>query len=128
MKVETILLIGMIVVLAGCEGQTTYNWYLKNASTSAVQVELESPYGTIDTLEIPSGANQLILTWEQLGGNRYEQDPANYFNDSRVYNSMDTAMKDLEQAVHWASAIDHVRKVPSIFRHDYQITITDQDF
>lgn len=117
-------------ILVSCEGNTNYNWIVRNRSSTQIHVTSISfaDYDTVFFTIDPDGAAQ-ISEWDILGGSASQLDPIYLFFPLIIYNENgDTTTKKVYDKNNWDAHILEVDKIPSSYNHDYFLTLNDDDF
>lgn len=118
------------VLFTSCEGNTDYEWKVENKSSTAIEVISHITFLDVSankTIEVNDITT--ITVSDQLGGNSTEQEPSNTFSIFKIVNANgDTLIKDYRLSANWDANIEHLKKVPSNYKHDYTFTVVDSDF
>jgi hypothetical protein len=122
--------LGIISLLTACEGNTDYTWKVaNNSSTSITAYSMGILDTTANVKQIASSSTEIILLGGQMGGNSTAQEPETYLSSLIIINTNgDTAQKDFTDLSNWETSIDHVKKTPSFYEHEYTFSISDTDF
>ena len=119
-----------IFILASCEGETRYNWYLDNQSSSEINLDCLNYYSE-DTIfkNISPGERFQLEYSEDMGGDATALNPLTQFPYMSIINAAgDTLQKDYSQLGNWEYTIEKVKKHPAIYEHEYSFVINDGDF
>jgi hypothetical protein len=122
---------GSVILLASCEGTTTQEWKVRNASRAAIQVT--PAFHVVDmqvgTTTVQSGEEVLIATSDEGRGARPDAE-THIGNVERILitTDTDTAARNGTQLSDWSSSSERKRRIPGHWDHVHVLTVTDADF
>lgn len=128
---KKLLILGSIAtMLISCEGNTNFEYMIRNESSSPVTVSyIFSMTGDSTSFEIPNGSTKSIEAFDLRGGRSEANDISSHLQEFYIINSSnDTCQKDESIDANWKIGIDHVSKVPSAYGHEYLFTVDDSNF
>lgn len=121
------------VALMGCEGNTRQIYFIANETSGPVTViHAHSSYiqgMALDTVTVPAGERQELGMEDWLGG-RIDPDLPTAFIDTLLVYNEGGALTDRDWTLMetWEIESFEDRKIPSQWRHEYTIEVTDSDF
>ena len=125
------LMPSLVVMLGSCEGTTTHEWRVVNASSVAIEVEpaFSSLVVHEPSRSIAPGGEAVIGHEDDIrGGNSDAEVHLSYVEHITIVSSEgDTATRNGTIAGDWTSSSDHKRRMPSYWAHRHVMTVTDAD-
>jgi hypothetical protein len=129
------LLLGIITLsiltLTSCEGNTDRYRHIQNNSSNSISIFASgSDYYEFEFQEnLEAGQSVMFYNTNQMGGSETIENPATGIDSLLIINSEgDTCKKDFTIENNWETKVEHRRKVPSDWQHNYTLTIDDSDF
>ena len=127
-------LVGLILVLTSCEGNTRYEVRLFNQTTGGIRAEYRalqlSELDTVFSLDsLQPGETLLIHSSDWLGGRSNPAEPSEVLGSIVIFNAQGNQSQHPWRAIEaWVVESHHDRKIPSQWRHTYLLRVTEDDF
>lgn len=126
---QLLFIIPIATILQSCEGETDRYRKLINQSTAKISIKAEGYYtGSLDTTILPGASLDLFLT-SQRGGSNYIENPSWGLIYLKIFNhNLDSCKKNYRDSTQWKIRLEHVKKAPSYWKHEYTFSVLDSDF
>ncbi|MCH1584109.1 MAG: hypothetical protein L7S62_03025 [Flavobacteriales bacterium] len=127
-------LIGMVLALPSCEGNTRNEVRLFNLPTGAIRAEHRAlQLSELDTAfaldSLQPGETLLIHSSDWLGGRSNPAQPSEVLDSIAIFNAQGNQSQHPWRAIEaWVVESHHDRKIPSQWRHTYLLRVTEDDF
>ena len=133
-KFSDICLIGLLIALTSCEGNTRYEVWVSNQSEDQLRVEhrslmLSDADSVIATNIVPSGEIKMLFITNWLGGIEQPAEPGQLLDSMALFN--EEGMQSLHpwrESRVWLIESHHDRKIPSQWRHVYILRVGSDSF
>lgn len=112
--------------LCSCEGVTEHEYTVVNNTTATVRYEVETFASTMTDSILP-GERAVVAYYELRGGNKKSMKAPYQMEEFRLVKSDDTLSID-DVLSSWDIESDHVRRVPSHYKHTYKLKLTNDFF
>ncbi len=126
----SLMLLAIATLMTSCEGNTDRDWIIKNNSSTKIDVTATLVFNSSTVSEtIDSDISKTLTITNQLGGSERAQLPDEAFSSFIITNENgDTFKKDFALPENWMTTIEQVKKVPSLYEHEYILEVNDEDF
>ena len=129
--ISTIIVAPLLgAMLCSCEGTTSQDWKVKNASNDTIRV---SPSFHVVDMQAPT---TVILPGEQVlvassddgrGANSNSEAHLGRIDRIVIATASDTSSKNGTLSTDWVSRSEHKKRMPSHWYHEHVMTVTDVD-
>jgi hypothetical protein len=120
------------LMLISCEGNTTREFQITNSSSERLKTLSDLYINSLppgDTITIEPGMSKIIGINDTRGGNLDPGSPSDYIKKLFIKNmSGDSLLKDFRTDTNWRIRTIHISRVPSEYIHEFNLTISDEDF
>ena len=124
-----ILFVTGVILLLGCEGNTTYEVLVANGTDSVIAVVAEPDYGLMTDTLLQPDASVIIYSWDKRGGTSTPTNPAWFLKSMKITGpDGDTLQKDYRLEESWDVFIEQRKKAPSDYFHRYTLHASEADF
>jgi len=127
-------LIGLVLALTSCEGNTRFEVRILNLTTGGIRAEHRalqlSELDTVFSLDsLQPGETLLIHSSDWLGGRSNPAQPSEVLDSIAIFNAQGNQSQHPWRAIEaWVVESHHDRKIPSQWRHTYLLRVTEDDF
>ena len=115
------------ITFISCEGNTTYEWKIKNDASNSIFLEIDSSFVGLNEDTILSGETKTILIYDKMGGSSNSGDAIRWGN-LLIYKLNDTLVKNTDLESNWTIFTEQRHKIPSDYYHEFTFKLNDSDF
>lgn len=122
-------LLGFIIALTSCEGNTDRSRQIENNTSGLITVFANGSNVSNYDNTISAGETETLFISNQLGGSDYVETPATGISSLIIINAAgDTCLKDYLPKDNWEISVEQTKKTPSNWQHNYTFIVNDSDF